>query len=101
VYAASTNTPAIRAFGIHCATGGKLCKPIWVGKAASSYIFEGLAVAGGHLYADGGPTAGPARLYVFGLGAGTPGRVCRSHTCQAVSGPAGGTARPRPLPRNR
>ena len=98
VYAASTNTPAIRAFGIHCATGGKLCKPIWVGTARSSYIFEGLAVAGGHLYADGGPTTGPARLYVFGLGAASSGGVCGSRTCPAASRPAGGTAGPRPLP---
>jgi outer membrane protein assembly factor BamB len=73
VYAASSNSPVIRAFGVHCASAGNLCQPLWTGAAPSHYIFEGLAVAGGHLYADGGPAAGPARIYVFGpSGAAAP-----------------------------
>lgn len=91
VYVTTTGRSiAIRAFSIHCATSGALCRPLWSGTAAGNkYLFEGVVVAGGRLYATGGPTNGPARMYVFGLG-------------HATSSPPAepGSGRPRPLPQS-
>jgi hypothetical protein len=63
----SVNTQGIDAFSATCATGGGTCSRLWEGNGGSYYLLSGPAVAGGELWAAGGPQNGPADLYAFGL----------------------------------
>ena len=70
VYVSWTNSVSkkgIDAFSATCATGGGTCSPLWEGNGGSYYLLSGPAVAGGELWAAGGPQNGPADLYAFGL----------------------------------
>jgi hypothetical protein len=70
VYVAEGNSAknvGIDAFSVHCASDGGTCTPLWHGNGGSYYVPSGPVVAGGELWATGGPQNGPANLYAFGL----------------------------------
>jgi outer membrane protein assembly factor BamB len=69
VYVGWTNSATkhgIDAFSATCATGGGTCSPL-ADVSGGYYEMSGPAVAGGELWATGGPQNGPGDLYAFGL----------------------------------
>jgi hypothetical protein len=62
-----TGQESIDAFSATCATAGGTCSPLVDVNSSSYYELGAPAVAGGELWATGGPQNGPGDLYAFGL----------------------------------